>query len=126
MSDQYEVIVGNVGNVFRDSRYEGALAVYEDYVEMSTHNVGRAGGEEVVIMFRGDVVREYIPPATHSDTGQWRVEICRSSCRSRVIFADGFERLEAEAAALSLAPNEDFSENSEYGVEYEVISSTPA
>lgn len=126
MSDQYEVIVGNIGVVHRGMSKTEAEGFFDDYVELSSRDVGRAGGEEVAITFRGDVVREYIPPATRSDTGQWRVEICRSSCRSREIFVNGVERLEAEAAALALAPDENFNECGEYGVEYEVIASVPA
>lgn len=55
----YEVIVGNVGTVYvGPSKYE-AHGTFKTYVELSMLDMGRASGESVVLMYRGDIIREH-------------------------------------------------------------------
>lgn len=61
-----EVIVSNIGIVARfgssDQSYKEAEKVYETYVELSKANMGRAGGESVVMMKDGVPIKGYNPP----------------------------------------------------------------
>lgn len=58
----WEVYVGNVGNVYRGSSEEDARREWEEYVEISKSDQGRAGGEEVNLFRGGDLVETYSPP----------------------------------------------------------------
>jgi len=59
MADQHEVVVGNVGTVYRGDSSKAARLAYVEYVSQSKVGRGRAGGESVVWLWRGDVYREY-------------------------------------------------------------------
>lgn len=53
-SDSFEVIVGNVGNVYQGPSREQAEACWRTYVEQSKSGVGRAGNESVILFAHGD------------------------------------------------------------------------
>jgi hypothetical protein len=56
----YEVIVGNIGTVYRGGDVEEATALYVDYTDQSEMKSGRASGEDIVLMGDGEIILEYI------------------------------------------------------------------
>jgi hypothetical protein len=58
-SDDYEVIVGNVGTVYRGDKLGLAIKAFTEYVKKSKSDVGRASGESVVLMVDGEPMREH-------------------------------------------------------------------
>lgn len=56
---QYEVIVGNVGNVYYGGSKAAATKAFNEYVRQSKANRGRAGGESVTMMQDGEPIREH-------------------------------------------------------------------
>jgi hypothetical protein len=56
----FEVIVGNIGMVHLGTDYDEAMKHYAEYIEQSRSNVGRAGGESVILSQDGEPMREYI------------------------------------------------------------------
>lgn len=46
----YEVIVGNIGTVYKGVDEDKARETFEEYVEQSKSGTGRAGGEDVTLM----------------------------------------------------------------------------
>lgn len=63
MTDQlenYEVIVGNIGTVYMGPSQVTAHITFDEYVGMSISGYGRAAGEDVTIMFRGEPTREHL------------------------------------------------------------------
>lgn len=57
----YEVVVGNVGTVYRGTDGAEAEGFYKDHVKISQANLGRAGHEAVVLFCDGVIIREYNP-----------------------------------------------------------------
>lgn len=58
---KYEVLVGNVGTVYTGYNIITAMAVFEDYVRVVDATVGRAAGEEVVLLQDGEILKNYTP-----------------------------------------------------------------
>jgi len=61
----YEVVVGNVGTVYRGRSIKKALKVFAQYVDVAKlgapdGHTGRASGEDVTLFRDGDVFREHI------------------------------------------------------------------
>lgn len=54
----FEVVVGNIGTVYKGQREDTAHRLYDEYVLDSTLLVGRAAGEPVALMFDGEILRE--------------------------------------------------------------------
>lgn len=54
MKNNYEVTVGNIGNVYSGSCLEKALQTFREYKSQSKEGYGRAAGEEVVLWENGD------------------------------------------------------------------------
>lgn len=70
----YEVVVGNVGTVYRGSNRRHAEREFRDYVHQSKHAMGRADGESVTIFADGEVVREYVGKVDReADWNYWSV-----------------------------------------------------
>jgi len=61
MKNKWEVIVGNVGSVYLGSNGFDARKHYNQYVYLSKHNHGRAGGEPVTLMKNDEIELEYNP-----------------------------------------------------------------
>lgn len=57
---RYEVVVGNIGIVYSGFRIVDALQTYNDYVDASKEDHGRAAGETVTMMFDGEITTEYV------------------------------------------------------------------
>lgn len=55
----FEIIVSNVGTVYSGTDATLARQIYHDYCVMSSHNVGRAGGEEVTLFHNGEIDSEF-------------------------------------------------------------------
>jgi hypothetical protein len=55
----YEVIVGNIGRVFKGSHYPDAIQTFKDYKQQSKENLGRAAGEPVTLLEDGEPINEY-------------------------------------------------------------------
>jgi hypothetical protein len=56
----YEVIVGNVGSVYRGRSRVKASAAYESYVTISQeHETARCYGEDVTLMADGEIEQEH-------------------------------------------------------------------
>jgi hypothetical protein len=68
MTEQWEVIVSNVGTVFSAPNGEDAKLCFEEYKDMSDNNVGRAAGENVTLFRDGEVVSEKVG-RLHQDEG---------------------------------------------------------
>ena len=58
MSHDYEVIVGNIGTVYRGENEELAENYYLDYIELAGSGVGRASGEPVTFFVDGEIKKE--------------------------------------------------------------------
>ncbi len=56
----WEVVVGNVGSVYRELDESGAYASYKAYVDISKEGYGRAGGESVTLFRDGEIVAEHV------------------------------------------------------------------
>ncbi len=55
----FEVVVGNLGTVYRGHSPRKAANAYDKYVKMSENNYGRVGGESVVMLKDGEPCREH-------------------------------------------------------------------
>ena len=58
-TDNYEVLVGNIGLVHAGPGYAVALEVFNDYKTISETGWGRAAGEAVTLFKNGEPIREY-------------------------------------------------------------------
>lgn len=56
---EYQVIVGNIGNVYDGNNYVTAMSNYGNYVDASKNNYGRAAGENVTLMRDNEPMVEY-------------------------------------------------------------------
>ena len=54
--DQYEVLVGNVGSVYKGNDLDEAIKDFHDYVRMSNEGVGRASYENVSFFKNGEPI----------------------------------------------------------------------
>ncbi len=63
---KYQVIVGNIGTVYEGSDVACAKAAFEVYANASRDGIGRAAGEQVVIITDDHV--------THEQRGAWDEE----------------------------------------------------
>lgn len=55
----FSVIVGNLGTVYDGDDFAEAEKTYDEYVEMSHCQFGRASSEEVILMKNGEVEFHY-------------------------------------------------------------------
>lgn len=60
---KYQVVVGNVGTVYDGDDIAQATSDYEDYVEFSKHDAGRASKETVTLFADAEPIEEYHPNA---------------------------------------------------------------
>ena len=67
MKHKYEVVVGNIGSVYDGSDESEGRRKYQSYVDLSRSNIGRAGGESVVLMQDGEILKEYEGPASRAE-----------------------------------------------------------
>ena len=67
-TDQWQVIVGNIGTVFDGTREITARVEYKNYVTLSKSGNGRAGGESVTLMKNGEPVAEH--PGTNVESSR--------------------------------------------------------
>ena len=56
---EFDVVVGNIGSVYRGNDHDMAHKVYREYVAQSKSGSGRAGSESVVLMVNGEIDREH-------------------------------------------------------------------
>ncbi len=61
MSHDYEVIVGNIGTVYRGKNEELAEENYRDYVGLAELELGKASGEPVTFFVDGEIEKETEP-----------------------------------------------------------------
>ena len=61
----FQVVVGNVGQVFDGSNYMQARTTYAKYIEQSKAGYGRVAGEPVTLFHKGEIKAEYFPPNTN-------------------------------------------------------------
>lgn len=59
---KYEVIAGNIGEVYSGDDREGALSAFHAYAEKSREGIGRGAYEDVVMFCGGDIERDYASP----------------------------------------------------------------
>lgn len=59
MKTNYEVIVGNIGQVYDGPSKRAAMACFHQYVDQSKAIGFRASGEPVTLLADGDISREY-------------------------------------------------------------------
>jgi len=55
----FEVIVGNIGTVYRGSNFMQASCKFAEYVKQSKTGYGRARGEDVTLMHNGEPRKEH-------------------------------------------------------------------
>lgn len=55
----YQVIVGNIGQVYGGEDMQQALRVFSDYRHISESNMGRAGGEDVILLANSEPFAEH-------------------------------------------------------------------
>ncbi len=56
---KFQVIVGNIGQVYIGKNKQIAKKDYADYVKFSKDRYGRASGEDVTLFEDGEPIREY-------------------------------------------------------------------
>jgi len=56
----YEVVVGNIGTVYRGDSFPLADGAFLTYVRKSKNNEGRAAGETVILFKDGEPIREKV------------------------------------------------------------------
>jgi hypothetical protein len=56
---EYEVIVGNIGSVYKSTSKETALELYRHYIILSDNGLGRAANEDVRLFANGELVSEH-------------------------------------------------------------------
>lgn len=74
----FEVIVGNIGNVYSGSNYMQACSHYTAYVNQSKGDYGRAAGEDVTMLHNGEIKKEFIGSAHELHDEQWEDSPVRS------------------------------------------------
>jgi len=55
----YELVVGNIGVVYRGPHAAIAVAEFDEYVDISKSGYGRAAGEEITLFKDGEVIKEH-------------------------------------------------------------------
>lgn len=55
----YQIIVGNIGTVYQGPSAKEANKHFDEYVEQSKSNTGRAGGEDVFMFLDDEVVKMF-------------------------------------------------------------------
>lgn len=70
----YEVVVGNVGTVYRGRSTKKAMKIFAEYVEIAKlgapdGHAGRASGEDVTLFRDGDVYKEHVGFLSRNDEG---------------------------------------------------------
>lgn len=56
---EFQVIVGNIGTVYCGPDFNEAESAYDEYLEQSKSEVGRAAGESVTMMYNNSIHKEY-------------------------------------------------------------------
>lgn len=56
----HEIIVGNIGAVYVGGEWSSAMATFNEYVRASKAKFGRASGENVTWMLRGEIRKEFV------------------------------------------------------------------
>lgn len=56
---EYEVIVGNIGSVYKSTSKETALDLYRYYITVSDNGMGRSANESVRLFANGELVSEH-------------------------------------------------------------------
>ena len=59
MNRNYQVIVGNIGKVYEGSNEYEACKIFDEYYLMSEQAVGSAAGEDVTLMMKDWILREF-------------------------------------------------------------------
>lgn len=59
----YQVIANNIGIVYDGGSYDSANDAFHIYRKQSIDGIGRAAGEDVVMLKHGEIIREYISAA---------------------------------------------------------------
>lgn len=57
---KYQVIVGNIGEVFQGNSLKDALKRFREYRRQSKTLRGRAGGESVTLLREGEPIEWYV------------------------------------------------------------------
>ena len=57
--NKFQVVVGNIGQVYDGNNYMQASGKYRSYVKDSKANYGRAAGEPVTLFHNGEIRSEY-------------------------------------------------------------------
>lgn len=64
---EYEVIVSNIGTVYRGTGSLTAFKEWCDWVAISKLDFGRGSGESVTELRDGEILREYIPETAYRE-----------------------------------------------------------
>ena len=59
LSNNYQVLVDNIGQVIETNRKKEALSYYKEYVSLSKDNIGRAGNENVYLIENNEVLHSH-------------------------------------------------------------------
>ena len=79
----FEVVVGNIGNVYTGTNQEDARDTFAEYKKQSKSGKGRAAGEDVTLFKDGEPIDEW-HPTSHGDVDEAR----RGAVGERVSKAD--------------------------------------
>lgn len=63
--ERYTVVVGNVGMVDNTDDYKQAFATFREYVNISVHNLGRAGNESVILFDGENIKASHFPTVSY-------------------------------------------------------------
>ena len=65
--DRFQVLVGNIGQVYAGDDWREATRIYGEYKRQSENEFGRAAGEDVTLMRDGAPHWEHIGSASERD-----------------------------------------------------------
>jgi hypothetical protein len=63
-----QLVVGNVGTVYRGTDEGMAQGLYTLYVQYSQYGIGSSANEPVTLLLDGVINREYTPPPTELES----------------------------------------------------------
>ena len=78
---QYEVNVGNIGSVYKGNDKDEAQKHFDEYVEQSKTERGRAGSESVWMMEEDEIIQEFIGSIDDGSYGEVKQPLRLQDCK---------------------------------------------
>lgn len=114
-NERYEVVVGNVGTIYRGNSKRQGLAEFREASQLSKDGYGRYSMEPVTLFEDGEILKEHDP-----NVRRWRIAVRRSESVIKEFEVTGNTLQEAKAAAFASAADTDFGRaaDADYSITY--------